>query len=125
MELASNLLLSEEIKQTMGILPRNHSGAQEPQFDGYYEKHRDSTLLSCRSADSVSVVFCRSDHPGVWWSALFKHLLEPSSPSSERHPPIVATLARPRSAIGRTGLELAMAIITTTKMGPAEFMLAL
>ena len=35
-------------------------------FDGYYEKHRDSTLLSCRSADAVSVVFCRSDHPGVW-----------------------------------------------------------
>ena len=66
MELASNLLLSEEIKQTMGILPRNHSGAQVPQFDGYYEKHRDSALLSCRSADGVSVVFCPSDHTGVW-----------------------------------------------------------
>ena len=67
MELASNLLLSEEIKQTMGFLPRNLSRAEVSQhfsriknplkevnsmfkryledergslFDGYYEKHR-------------------------------------------------------------------------------------
>ncbi len=93
MELASNLLLSEEIKKTMGILPRSHSRAEVPQyfgqvekplkeissiferylkeqrgslFDGYYEKHRDSTLLCCRSADGVAVVFCPSDHTGVW-----------------------------------------------------------
>ncbi len=93
MELASNLLLSEEIKQTMGILPRNQSRVEAPQyfgqvekplkevssmfkrylkeqrgslFDGYYDKHRDSELLCCRSADGVAVVFCPSDHTGVW-----------------------------------------------------------
>jgi len=93
MELASNLVLSEEIKRTMGIVPHKHSRVdaaqhcgpvEKPQkefstpfkqylekqrgslFDGYYEKHRDAALLSCRSADGVSVVFCPSDHTGVW-----------------------------------------------------------
>jgi hypothetical protein len=99
MELASNLLLSEEIKQTMGILSRNLSRAEVSQyfgqirkplkevssmfnryleeqrgslFDGYYEKHRDSDLLSCQSADGVQVVFCPSDHSGVWAGLIVK-----------------------------------------------------
>jgi len=99
MELASNLLLSEEIKQTMEILPRNLSKAevseylgrikQSPKeinsmfkryledqrgslFDGYYEKHRTSELLSCRSAEGVKVVFCPSDHSGVWAGLIVK-----------------------------------------------------
>ena len=99
MELASNLLLSEEIKQTMGILPRNLSRAEVSEyfgqikkplkevssmfkryleeqrgslFDGYFEKHRDADLLSCRSADGVEVVFCPSDHSGVWAGLIVK-----------------------------------------------------
>jgi hypothetical protein len=93
MELASNLVLSEEIQRTMSIVPRKHSRVEASQyygqaekplkefsstfrqylekqrgslFDGYCEKHRDSALLSCRSADGVAVVFCPSDHTGVW-----------------------------------------------------------
>jgi hypothetical protein len=80
MELASNLLFSGEIKQTMGILPHKHSRVEVSQyfgqvekplkgvssmfkeylekerdslFDGYFEKHRDSELLSCRSTDGL------------------------------------------------------------------------
>jgi hypothetical protein len=93
MELATNVLLSEEIKQTMGILRRDQSRVEVPQyfgqvetplpdvslmfkrylekqrgslFDGYFEKHSDSQLVCCRSADGVAVVFCPSDHTGVW-----------------------------------------------------------
>jgi hypothetical protein len=93
MELASHLVLSKEIKRTMEILPHEHAKVQVSQsvgqvekplrkfgstfrryreeqrgalFGGYYEKHQHSELLSCRSADGVSVVFCPSDHTGVW-----------------------------------------------------------
>jgi hypothetical protein len=93
MELASDLVLSEEVKGTMGVLPhkdskiegskcfervekpprefsskfREHLEKQRGSlFDGYCEKHRDSELLSCRSRDGVTVVFCPSDHTGVW-----------------------------------------------------------
>ena len=38
MELASNLLLSEENKQTMGILPRNQSKVEVPQYFGQVEE---------------------------------------------------------------------------------------
>ena len=99
MELASHLLLSEEIQQTMAILPPNLSKAEVSEyfgqinkppkeinsifkryleeqrgslFDGYYEKHRHSELLSCRSADGVDVVFCPSDHSGVWAGLIVK-----------------------------------------------------
>jgi hypothetical protein len=99
MELASNLLLSVEIEQTMEILPGNLSKAEVSEyfgqikqplkevssmfkryleeqrsslFDCYYEKHRNSDLLSCRSADGVEVVFCPSDHSGVWAGLIVK-----------------------------------------------------
>jgi hypothetical protein len=99
MELASHLLFSEEIKQTMGILPPNLSKAEVSEyfaqikkplkeinsmfqryleeqrgslFDGYYEKHRNSELLSCRTAEGVEVVFCPSDHSGVWAGLIVK-----------------------------------------------------
>jgi hypothetical protein len=99
MELATNLLLSEEIKQTMEILPQNRSKAEVSEylgqikqlpkeinsmykryleqqrgslFDGYYETHRTSELLSCRSAQGVEVVFCPSDHSGVWAGLVVK-----------------------------------------------------
>jgi hypothetical protein len=99
MELASNLLLSEEIKQTMGILRRNLSRTEVSEyfgeikkplkeinsyfkryleeqrgslFDGYYEQHKNSELLSCRSAKGVDVVFCPSDHSGVWAGLIVK-----------------------------------------------------
>jgi hypothetical protein len=97
MELAANLLLSEEIKQTMSILPRNLSGVSQylgqvkkplkevsstfkrhlevqrgSLFDGYYEKHRDAELLFCRSTGGVAVVFCPSDHSGVWTGLIVK-----------------------------------------------------
>jgi len=99
MELASNLLHSEEIKQTMAILPRNLSKSQvsdyfaqikhppkeinsmfkrhlEEQrgslFDRYYEEHRTSELLSCRTADGLEVVFCPSEHSGVWAGLIVK-----------------------------------------------------
>ena len=98
MELASNLLLSEENKQTMGILPRNQSKVEVPQyfgqveevsaifkgylerhrdsmFDGYLEKHRDGKLVSCRLVDGVAVVFCPSDHTGVWAGRIVKGAL--------------------------------------------------
>ncbi len=38
MELASNLLLSGEIKQTMGILPHKHSRVEVSQYFGQVEK---------------------------------------------------------------------------------------
>jgi hypothetical protein len=93
MELASDLVLSEEIKETMGVLPhksakvdvsqyfgqlekpprefsstfRGHLEKQHSSlFDGYYKRHGDSELLSCRSRDGVTVLFCPSDHTGVW-----------------------------------------------------------
>ncbi|HYY26488.1 MAG TPA: hypothetical protein VE860_00995 [Chthoniobacterales bacterium] len=93
MELASDLVLSEEIKDTMGVLPHKESkvdvskyfgGVEKPPrefsskfrgyleqqrgslFNGYYEKHQGSELFSCRSRDGVTVVFCPSDHTGVW-----------------------------------------------------------
>ena len=93
MELASDFVLSDEIKDTMGVLPhrdwkvdvsksfrrveklprefssrfRGHLEKQRGSlFDGYCEKHRDTELLSCRSRDGVTVVFCPSDHTGVW-----------------------------------------------------------
>lgn len=99
MELASNLLLSEEIKQTMSILPRRLSGVEVSQyfgqvkkpfkevsstfkrhlevqrgslFDGYYKKHRDAELLFCQSTSGVAVVFCPSDHSGVWAGLIVK-----------------------------------------------------
>jgi hypothetical protein len=99
MELASNFLLANEIKQTMEILPGNLSKAemskslgpikQPPKefnsmlkryleeqrgslFDGYYENHRTSELLSCRSAEGVEVLFCPSDHSGVWAGLIVK-----------------------------------------------------
>ncbi len=40
------------------------------------------------------------------------------------YPPIAATLARALSAIQRTGLELAMVMMTTTKIGSAVLTLA-
>jgi hypothetical protein len=93
MELSSDLVLSEEIKVTMGVLPnkkgkidvsqyfghvqkpprefsstfRGHLEKQHGSlFDGYYQEHRESELLSCRSRDGVTVLFCPSDHTGVW-----------------------------------------------------------
>jgi hypothetical protein len=93
MELASDLVFSEEIKDTMGVVPLKESkvdvsqyfdpvekpprefsskfrGYLEKQrgslFDGYYKKHRDSELFTCRSRDGITVIFCPSDHTGVW-----------------------------------------------------------
>ena len=37
-ELAANLLLSEEIKQTLGILPRIRSKGEVPQYFGQVEE---------------------------------------------------------------------------------------
>jgi hypothetical protein len=41
-------------------------------FDGYFEKHRNSELLSCRTTEGVEVVFCPSDHSGVWAGLIVK-----------------------------------------------------
>jgi hypothetical protein len=93
MELASSLVLSENVKQTMEIVPCKCSRVERSQYFGQFEKppkefnptfrrylakqrdslfnvycgkHLDSELLSCRSADGITVVFCPSDHTGVW-----------------------------------------------------------
>jgi hypothetical protein len=99
MELASDLLFSEEIKQTMRILPRNLSQPEVSEYfaqikkpmqqinstfqryleeqrellsDGYFGKHPNSELLSCRTTGGVEVVFCPSDHSGVWAGFIVK-----------------------------------------------------
>jgi hypothetical protein len=53
-------------------------------FDGYYEKHRNSDLLSCRSADGVQVVFCPSDQSGVWAGLIVKGSLGRTDPTNAR-----------------------------------------
>ena len=99
MELASSLILSKEIEQTMVILPRNNSRVgvskcfhrsakllgevsssfklyleeqRRSLFDGYFEMHQKTQLLYCQSGDGVAVVFCPSDHTGVWAGLIVK-----------------------------------------------------
>ena len=81
MEFQSSLILSSEIKQTMRLMPckesrvevsRHFGQVREPLnersslFGEYVEKHRNSELLACGLANGVAIVFCQSDHTGVW-----------------------------------------------------------
>jgi hypothetical protein len=60
MELASNSLLCEEIKQTMGIPPRNHSRAEVPQCFGQVEEalKEISSMFKQHLTLESSVVHC-------------------------------------------------------------------
>jgi hypothetical protein len=87
MEFQSNFILSDEIKQTMGKVPLDQSRLkvsgrfeerrkplhdQGSLLEGYVAKHRNCELLSCRAADGLEVVFCPSDHRGVWAGLIVK-----------------------------------------------------
>jgi hypothetical protein len=90
MEFQSLFVLSDEIRQTMRIMPRNQSRVEvsrlsgqtrKPQHErssklgGYFERHKDFDLVSCQSSDGIALVFCPSDHTGVWTGQVVKGVL--------------------------------------------------
>jgi hypothetical protein len=90
MEFQSYFILSGEIRRTMRIMPRNQSRVgilrqpgqvKKPQhegsskFGGYVERHKDFDLITCQSSDGIALVFCPSDHTGVWTGQIVKGVL--------------------------------------------------
>ena len=87
MEFQSFFILSDEIRQTMKMMPRNRSRVEvsrlsgqvrKPQDEGnsklggYVERHKDFDLVTCQSSDGIALVFCPSDHTGVWTGQIVK-----------------------------------------------------
>jgi hypothetical protein len=85
MEFQSNLILSDEIKRTLGKVPsdrfkiperfgehRKPLNERRALFEGYVERHRNSDLLCCCSSDGIQMIFCPSDHTGVWAGLIVK-----------------------------------------------------
>jgi hypothetical protein len=90
MEFQSYLILSDEIRRTMRVMPRDQSEVElsrqpvqvrKPQperssrLGGYFERHKDFDLVTCQSADGIALVFCPSDHTGVWTGQVVKGVL--------------------------------------------------
>ncbi len=106
MEFQADFILSEEIKETMKIMPgdrtrvspylnRSRKPMQELRFrlGSYFERHKHSDLVGCWSSDGIELVFCPSDHTGVWTGRIIKGVL------GKRTQAILETIAKEKHLI--------------------------
>jgi hypothetical protein len=64
--------IKKPMQQINSTFQRYLEEQRELLSDGYFGKHPNSELLSCRTTGGVEVVFCPSDHSGVWAGFIVK-----------------------------------------------------